>query len=106
MSGIGAAVTPVLAYNKAAIIDPPEARGMAVGAGIGLTAGLVVSGAVALSEAAENARRAQRGLSRLDHPGVMGMLGLAVGGGLAIGIVGGYLVGHVQDEGWTIPGVE
>lgn len=82
------------------LIDATEWRGMAVGAPVGLVGGGIVG---ALTSGNAGMRAGLQGTRAMDDAlmrgGALGALA-----GIAIGVVGGFLVGHVQDEGWTIPG--
>jgi Zn-dependent protease len=86
--------------GSSARIDPTELRGMAIGA----PAGLVLGGALGALWSGNSAMRmGLQGTQAMDRAllsgGAMGALT-----GIALGVVGGFLVGHVQDEGWTMPG--
>jgi hypothetical protein len=90
----------MLASGGAAVIDPAEWRGMAVGAPLGLVGGGIV-GALVSGNSAWHA--GLQGTRAMDDALVRGGIAGALGGLLA-GVAVGFLVGHVQDEGWTIPG--
>jgi hypothetical protein len=82
------------------LIDPPEWRGMAAGAGIGVVtggvAGALVTGNSALRHGLQGTRAMDEALLRGGATGALF--------GIAAGVAIGFLVGHVQDEGWTMPG--
>jgi hypothetical protein len=98
--GSGAGCANAVKVGSSARIDPTELRGMAIAA----PAGLVVGGAIGALWSGNAAMRVGlQGTHAMDRAllsgGAMGALT-----GLALGIVGGFMVGHVQDEGWTMPG--
>lgn len=73
---------------------------MAFGAPLGLLGGATIG---VLSGGSSALKSGLRGTPAMDA--VLTRYGtLGAAGGLLAGIAVGYLVGHVQDEGWTIPG--
>jgi hypothetical protein len=81
-------------------IDPTEWRGLAVGAPAGLVAGGALGALISGNGAMRHGLQGTRAMDRaLVSGGAIGALA-----GVALGIGVGFMVGHVQDEGWTIPG--
>lgn len=73
---------------------------MAVGAPVGLVGGGIVGSLLAGNHAMG---MGLQGTAAMDRALLQGGAAGAIGGLLA-GVAVGFMVGHVQDEGWTIPG--
>jgi hypothetical protein len=95
----------VLAYSGAERIDPLERDGMKLGAALGAGAGVITGIGMVGLDLYEASRGATRGMQSLAHNPVATFFG-AIGLGAALGVIGGFMVGHIQDEGWTIPGAD
>ena len=89
----------MLASSSNPVIDPEEWVGMAVG---GLVVG-ILGAAIGGILAGGHMPQALRGTREMDAALIRGAAQGGLGGALA-GVVGGFLVGHVQNEGWTMPG--